>query len=258
MLASFNMRANQKRELVYLTLSGIFITNALLAEIIGGKLFQLGPFEGFWGSVSPTFSLGVLPWPIVFLTTDLINEYFGKKGVRTLTLFTSALVLYAFLILFLGMEIPAAVFSPVKDESYNNVFGQSLWIIFGSICAFLLSQLVDVFVFWLVRSKTKGKMLWLRATGSTAVSQLIDTFVIMGIAFYIPSFFELVPPERRINFDQYILTSASNYSYKLIIAMALTPFIYLGHSVIDKILGDRESNDLMDKAAKESIDRKLL
>lgn len=255
MLAFFAMRANRKRELIYLALSGIFITNALLAEIIGGKLFQLGPFEGFWGSISPTFSLGVLPWPIVFLTTDLINEYFGKRGVRTLTLFTALLVLYAFVVLFLGMGIPAAPFSPVKDENYNNVFGQSMWIIFGSICAFLLSQLVDVFVFWLVRAKTKGRMLWLRATGSTAVSQLIDTFVIMGLAFYLPSVLELVPEDRRINFDQYILTSSSNYSYKLVIAVLLTPFIYLGHGVIDRILGRSESSHLIQKAAEESLEK---
>lgn len=253
MLASFLMRTNQKRDLVYLALSGIFITNALIAEIIGGKLFQLGPFEGFWGSISPTFSLGVLMWPVVFLTTDLINEYFGKRGVRNLTWFTAILVLYTFVILFTGMEIPAASFSPVKDESYNNVFGQSMWIIGGSLCAFLLSQLVDVFVFWALRAKTNGGMLWLRATGSTAVSQLIDTFVIMGIAFYLPSIFELVPVERRITFDQYLLTSASNYSYKLVIAVLLTPFIYLGHGVIDKILGRSESKHLMDKAAEDSL-----
>jgi uncharacterized integral membrane protein (TIGR00697 family) len=250
------MRANQKRELVYLALSGIFITNALLAELIGGKLFQLGPFNGPWGSISPTFSLGVLPWPIVFISTDLINEYFGKRGVRNLSLFTALLVLYAFVVLFLGMGIPAASFSPVKDENYNNVFGQSMWIIFGSICAFLLSQMVDVFVFWVLRAKTEGKMLWLRATGSTAVSQLVDTFVIMGIAFYLPSVLELVPPERRITFDQYILTSSSNYSYKLVIAIGLTPLIYLGHNVIDKWLGGSESHHLIDKAAEESLEDK--
>ncbi len=248
------MLKNRKRELVYLALSGIFITNALLAEIIGGKLFQLGPFETFWGSsISPTFSLGVLPWPIVFLTTDLINEYFGKKGVRTLTFFTTFLVLYAFFVLFAGMEIPAASFSPVNDESYRNVFGQSMWIIFGSICAFLLSQLVDVFVFWMVRAKTQGRLLWLRATGSTAVSQLVDTFVIMGIAFYLPSALELVPPERRMNFDQYLLVSSSNYSYKLLIAILLTPAIYAGHSVIDRILGRGDSDQLIEKAAHESL-----
>lgn len=238
------MSAKQRRELIFLVLSGIFITNALMGELIGGKLFNAGP---------GTFSLGVLQWPVVFLTTDLINEYFGKEGVRRLSIFTAILVAYAFIILYVGMQIPAASFSPVKDEAFNNVFGQSLWIIAGSITAFLLSQYVDVFVFWLVRARTGGKLLWLRATGSTAVSQLIDTFVIMGIAFYLPSVLELVPPERRVTFDQYIWTSTGNYGYKLCIAIVLTPIIYAGHSAIDKILGDRESHHLIDEAAHDSL-----
>lgn len=256
MLALFDMRANQKRDLVYLALSGIFITNALLGELIGGKLFQLGPFEGPWGSVSPTFSLGVLMWPVVFITTDLINEYFGKRGVRNLSIFTAILILYAFAVLYMGTKIPAVSFSPVKDESFNNVFIQSMWIIIGSLCAFLLSQFVDVFVFWLLRSKTEGKMLWLRATGSTAVSQVIDTFVVMGIGFYLPSILGAFPEEQRINFDQYVLTSTSNYSYKLVIAIAMTPIIYLGHGIIDTWLGGSESHHLIDKAAEESLDSK--
>jgi queuosine precursor transporter len=238
------MSAKQKREFIFIILSGIFITNALLAELIGGKLFSLGPF---------TMSLGVLPWPIVFITTDLINEYFGKKGVRNLTLITVGLVLYAFAVLYIGMGIPAVDFSPVKDDQFRAVFGQSMWIIFGSVIAFLISQMVDVFVFWLLRAKTKGKWLWLRATGSTAVSQLFDTFVIMGIAFYLPSVLELVPPERRITLDQYLLTSSSNYSYKFMIALLLTPIIYVAHYLIDRALGDTESHHLMDEAAKESL-----
>lgn len=235
---------HSKREMVFLVLSGIFITNALLAELIGGKLIQAGPF---------TMSLGVIPWPVVFVTTDLINEYFGKDGVRRLSLFTALLVLYAFALLFIGMQIPAVGFSPVKDEAFNNVFGQSLWIIFGSIIAFLTSQLVDVFVFWLLRARTQGRLLWLRSTGSTAVSQLIDTFVIMGIAFYLPSVMELVPEERRITFAQFITTSGSNYSYKLMIAIAMTPVIYGAHSFIDNWLGRGEAEELMEEAAADSL-----
>lgn len=238
------MSAKQKRELIFLVLSGIFITNALLAEVIGGKLFQLGP---------AVFSLGVLPWPIVFLTTDLINEYFGKEGVRRLTLFTAALIVYAFIILFIGMAIPGVSFSPVKDEAFSNVFGQSMWIIVASLIAFLTSQGVDVFVFWMVRDRTGGAMLWLRSTGSTVISQLIDTFVIMGVAFYLPSILELVPVERRITFDQYLLTSSSNYGYKVLIAIALTPLIYAGHGIIDRILGRGESHHLIDQAAHDSL-----
>ncbi len=225
-------------------MSGIFIANALLGELIGGKLFQIGP---------AVFSLGVLPWPIVFLTTDLINEYFGKDGVKKLTLFTAALVLYAFVIIYIGMAIPAVSFSPVGDEAFNIVFGQSLWIIFASVIAFLISQGIDVFVFWLVRDRTGGAMLWLRSTGSTVISQLIDTFVVMGFAFYLPSVLELIPLEKRMNFDQYLLTSSSNYGYKVLIAIALTPLIYAGHGIIEKILGHSESEHLIDKAAHDSL-----
>lgn len=225
-----------RRELVFLVLAGIFVTNAIIAELIGGKLFQWGPF---------TMSLGVLPWPIVFLATDLVNEYFGKEGVKRLTLLTIVLIIYAFVILFLGIIIPAADFSPVGDEAFKAVFGQSMWIIVGSLIAFLVSQFVDVFVFWLVRSKTEGRFLWLRATGSTAVSQLIDTFVILGIAFYLPG---------RLSLDEYVLTSFSNYSYKLGIAVALTPFIYLGHNLIDKFLGHGEAEALIEKAADKSLE----
>ncbi|MGE0527905.1 MAG: queuosine precursor transporter [Bdellovibrionales bacterium] len=237
------MSPKRKREFVYLVLSGIFITNALLGELIGGKLIQVGPF---------TMSLGVLPWPVVFLTTDLINEYFGKAGVRNLTLFTAALVVYAFVILYAGMKIPAVSFSPVTDDNFANVFGQSLWIIVGSLIAFLISQLIDVLVFWLVRAKTAGRLLWLRATGSTAVSQLVDTFVIMGIAFYLPSVLKLVPEDRRMTFEQYLALSGTNYSYKLLIAVLLTPLIYLGHSLIDNLLG-QQAEHLIEEAAESSL-----
>jgi uncharacterized integral membrane protein (TIGR00697 family) len=238
------MSPKHKREFIYLILSGIFITNALLGELIGGKLVRVGP---------ATFSLGVISWPIVFIITDLINEYFGKDGVRRLTLFTVGLILYAFFIVFIGMNLPATDFSPVTDQNFNNVFGQSLWIIVGSIVAFLLSQLIDVLVFWLVRAHTQGRYLWLRATGSTAVSQLIDTFVVLGIAFYLPGVLGLLQAgQTAMTFDQYVETSASNYSYKLVIAILLTPLIYAGHGAIDKILG-READHLMSEAARSSL-----
>lgn len=229
------MSPQNRRELVFLVLAGIFVTNAVIAELIGGKLFQWGPF---------TMSIGVLPWPIVFLATDLINEYFGKEGVRKLTFLTVALIIYSFIILFLGIMIPAADFSPVQDDAFKIVFGQSLWIIGGSLVAFLVSQLVDVFVFWLVRSRTKGRLLWLRATGSTAASQLIDTFVILGIAFYLPG---------KISLDEYLSFSFSNYTYKLGIAITLTPLIYLGHNFIDRFLGKDEADALIKEAAKKSL-----
>jgi queuosine precursor transporter len=220
------MNLNSRRDLVFLVLAGFFITNAILAELMGGKLVEIPlplPFlDGF-----PVASLGVLPWPVVFITTDLVNEYFGKKGVRTLTFLTVALIIFAFIVLFLGLQIPAVGFSPVQDDAYNAVFGQSLWIIVGSIIAFMVSQFVDVRIFWAVRDRTGGKKLWARATGSTAVSQLIDTFLILGIAFLLPG---------KLTFPEYIKLSLTNYTYKFAIAVLITPLVYAAHAAIDEYL----------------------
>jgi queuosine precursor transporter len=220
-----------KREILFTILAGIFITNAVAGELIGGKLIQLGPF---------TMSIGIIPWPVVFLTTDLINEYYGKKGVRRLTLLTSLLIVYTFILLFIGMNIPASGISPVKDEQFLGVFGQSMWIIVGSIIAFLASQLIDVVVFWLIRKKTGHKMIWLRATGSTVVSQLIDSFIVTGIAFWLPG---------KLSFGDFINTASTGYAAKLIIAILFTPVIYLGHGLIHKYLGQPESEKITEETA---------
>lgn len=228
------MDAQGRKNLVFLVLSGVFVTNAILGEVMGGKLFTVGPF---------TASIGVIPWPIVFLTTDLINEYFGREGVKRLTLITIALIVYGFVVLFAAIRIPAASFSPVSDEQFAAVFGQSLWIIVGSVTAFAVSQLVDVVVFWIVRHRTGGRLLWLRATGSTAVSQLIDSFVIIAIAFWLPG---------KIKTEEFLTVASSNYSYKLLIAVASTPLIYMAHSVIDKFLGGEEAHQLIEQSARVS------
>jgi uncharacterized integral membrane protein (TIGR00697 family) len=156
---------------------------------------------------------------------------------------TIALIVYAFVVLFAAMQVPAVSFSPVTDEQFSAVFGQSLWIIVGSVTAFALSQLVDVIVFWLVRHRTGGKLLWLRATGSTAVSQLIDSFVIIAIAFWLPG---------KVKTREFLTIAASNYTYKFLIAIAMTPFIYMGHSLIDRFLGREESHRLIEESAKAS------
>ncbi|MBM3727058.1 MAG: queuosine precursor transporter [Acidobacteria bacterium] len=228
------MNFSNRKDLVYLVLAGMFVANAILGEVMGGKLIQAGPF---------IMSLGVIPWPIVFVATDLINEYFGKPGVRRLTLMTVGLIVYAFIILFIAMAIPAAKVSPVQDEPFRIVFGQSLWIIFGSVIAFLLSQLIDVFMFWLLRDRTRGRHLWLRATGSTAVSQLVDTWVILGIAFWLPG---------KISASDYVSLALTNYIYKFGIAVSMTPVIYGVHFVIDRFLGRDESQSLIASAVAQS------
>jgi len=227
---------NTKRDIVFTILAGIFITNAVVAELIGGKIIQLGPF---------IMSIGIIPWPVVFLTTDLINEYYGKNGVKKLTFITAALIAYAFIVLFFSINIPAAKgISAVTDEQFQAVFGQSMWIIFASIIAFLVSQFVDVFIFWLLRNRTGGKMIWLRSTGSTVVSQLIDTFIVLGIAFWLTG---------KMSTDEYINAALTGYTFKLIIAILLTPLIYLGHYLVNNYLGKELSDQLIEQAAKNSL-----
>ena len=208
-----------KKETVYIILAGIFITNAVVAELIGGKLIQVGPY---------LMSVGILPWPIVFVTTDLINEYFGEKGVKKLSLITACLIAYTFIIIYAAMQIPAVAGDGlVSDNQFNGVFGQSLWIIVGSITAFMVSQLIDVTIFHFLKNKTGNKMIWLRSTGSTVISQLFDSFIVLGIAFWMTG---------KMTTEVFIASAFTGYFVKLIIAIALTPLIYLGHSIIEKYL----------------------
>lgn len=213
------MDFNKRKDLVFMVLAGFFITNAIVAELIGGKLVK---FFGLF-----TQSIGIILWPVVFVLTDLINEHYGKQGVRKLTYITAALVSYMFILISIAIHIKAVDFSPVNDDVFRTVFGQSQWIIVGSIIAFFISQLVDVYVFWIFRSRTGHRFIWLRATGSTMVSQLIDTFVVQFVAFVLPGKWAL---------DEFARNAAWGYSFKLLVALCLIPLIYAGHFLINKFM----------------------
>lgn len=250
-----------KRNRLFMILAGIFITNAILAEIIGTKIFSVEKTVGFdpahlniIGFVMDfNLTAGVLIWPVVFITTDLINEYFGKPGVKHISYFTVVLISYSFLILFMAIQLPPADWwldansTDHQGNSFNinfafgKIFGQGLRIIIGSITAFLVGQLVDVFVFQKLRKLTGSKMLWLRATGSTLVSQLVDSYVVLFIAFY-----------GTFTNEQIMAIGITNYLYKFAVAILLTPLIYLGHALIDRYLGKENAEHISEKAAKES------
>ena len=213
------MNLNNRKDIVFLILAGFFITNAIVAELIGGKLVE---FFGLF-----TQSVGIILWPVVFILTDLINEHFGKDGVKKLTYITIGLISFTFIVLAVALTIDATSFSPVSNENFKAVFGQSQWIIVGSILAFLTSQLVDVYIFWLFKNITGDKHIWLRATGSTLVSQLVDTFVVQFIAFVVPG---------KWAFDEFVRNASWGYGFKLLVALALIPLIYVGHHVIGKYI----------------------
>jgi uncharacterized integral membrane protein (TIGR00697 family) len=226
---------------VFAVLGAFFLTNALVAEVIGGKLifvgdtgWRLGPFGPF------AMSVGVVLWPVVFVTTDLVNEYFGRRGVRRLTWLAAVMIAYAFVALTLTMQVPATPFSGVDDASYARVFGQSRWIIVGSLTAFLVSQLIDVLVFHALRRRTGKALLWLRATGSTVVSQLIDSIIVLWIGLALP--LGWTP-------TQFANVAIPNYLVKLVIALGMTPIIYLGHWIVERYLGHSVAEALAEEAA---------
>lgn len=197
---------------------------------------------------------GVIIWPIVFITTDVINEYFGKKGVRKISFLTAFLIAYIFLIIYMVTRLIPAEFwldlnstdSEGNDFNINyafrTIFRQGLGIILGSLTAFLIAQLLDVIVFQRLRRFTGKKMIWLRATGSTLVSQLIDSFVVLGIAFYVFG---------NWSFEQIISVGIINYIYKFAIAIILTPLLYVAHYFIDIYLGKEEAEKMADEAGED-------
>ncbi len=262
------MTDQQKRNNLFIILTGIFLTNAILAEVIGVKIFSGEKSIGLppanirlFQDIVLDFNLtaGVIIWPVVFLSTDIINEYFGKKGVRKISFIAAGFIAYSFLVIYVITLLPPAGFwldvnSTDPDGNafninfaFNKIFTQGLGIIVGSLTAFLIAQLLDVFVFQKLRKITGSKMIWLRATGSTLVSQFIDSFVVLGIAFYL-----LAPEESRWSIAMVISVGIMNYIYKFVVAIVLTPLIYLGHYLIDRYLGKELAAEMTEKAAKES------
>ncbi|MBK7885578.1 MAG: queuosine precursor transporter [Chitinophagaceae bacterium] len=247
---------------LFIILSAIFITNALIAEVIGVKIFSLEKTFGFnqWvfnifgEQVSPfTLTAGVLLWPVVFIMTDIINEYYGMKGVRFLSYLTAVLIIFAFLIYFIAIRLTPVdwwVNSSVANgednmqTAYHSILGQSNWIIIGSLVAFVIGQLVDVASFHGIKKITGERKVWLRATGSTLISQLIDSFIVIFIAFKIG---------QGWSFQKVLAISLSNYLYKFIVAIVLTPVIYWIHNVIEKYLGHDKAKELKEAAMAKKL-----
>ncbi len=235
---------------LFLVLTGLFITNVILAEFVGVKIFALEPTLGidtldwrlFGQNGSLSFTAGVMLWPVVFVMTDLINEYFGPRGVRFISWLAVGLIVYAFAFAYLAIAlVPAGWWItigagsgvPDMQAAFAAIFGQALWTIVGSVIAFLLGQLIDVWVFQRIRRWTGPHWLGLRATGSTLVSQFIDSFVVLYIAFV------LGPQHWPISL--FLAVGTVNYLYKGVVAVLATPVLYLVHNLIDRYLGPAES-----------------
>jgi uncharacterized integral membrane protein (TIGR00697 family) len=239
-------------------LSGLFVTNALIAEFVGVKIFALEDTLGlapldwrlFGQSGSLSFTAGVMLWPVVFIMTDVINEHFGVRGVRFVSWLAVGFIAYAFLFAYLAIGLaPAAWWVTIGAErgvpdmqaAFAVTFGQGMWTIGGSITAFLVGQLIDVAVFQRIRRATGERLVWLRATGSTAVSQLVDSFIVLYIAFV------LGPQQWPVAL--FLAVGTVNYLYKLTMAVALIPLLYAGRRLIRAYLGAGEAARLRAAAA---------
>jgi uncharacterized integral membrane protein (TIGR00697 family) len=246
---------------LFLILGGFFIANAMIAEFIGVKIFSLEDTIGinrlniplFGSSFSFHLTAGVLLWPIVFIMTDIINEYYGPKGVKFLSYLTVGLVTYSFIMFSGAIGLKPSEYFTIgngidhADNAFRGIFGQGLWIIIGSMAAFLIGQILDVLVFHRIKKITGEKNIWLRATGSTLISQLVDSFVVLFIAFYIG---------RRLqegqgdpwSLRQVLVTGTGNYIYKFVMAILLTPLIYLVEKWIEKYLGHATARQMKQAA----------
>ena len=243
---------------LFIVITAFFVANALIAECIGTKLFSLErtigvtpqPFS-LLGQEGLTYVLtcGVLLWPLEFVMTDVVNEFYGPKAVRRISYIAVGLIGYAFLMFYLAIHIPAdtsfwkgsqaAEGVPDMQAAFSSIFGQGMWIIFGSLVAFLISQLVDVYIFHKIKKATGERSVWMRATGSTLVSQLVDSFVVLGIAFGIG---------KGWTCQRVLAIGLVNYSYKAVMAVLLTPVIYFIEARIAAYFGP-ETTQRMKQAA---------
>jgi queuosine precursor transporter len=238
---------------LFIFFCSFFVANALIAECIGGKIFSLEKLLGLpvhsftvFGQSGLSFNLtcGVILWPLEFVMTDIVNEYYGPKAVKRISYIAVSLIAYAFVMFYVAMGVPPADFwigSGVQDgipdmtKAFNGIFGQGMWIIIGSIAAFLVSQIVDVTVFHRIKRATGNKHMWLRATGSTLISQLVDSFIVLFIAFKVG---------KGWSWQLVLAVCVVNYIYKFTVAILLTPVIYFVEKRIEVYLGRDISNHM--------------
>jgi uncharacterized integral membrane protein (TIGR00697 family) len=253
-MRTIDARANR----LFIVLTGFFLTNAIIGEFVGVKIFALeatlglAPFNwtlfGITGTLN--FTAGVIVWPFVFILTDVINEYFGVRGVRYISWVAVGLISYAYLVAYATISLAPAKFwvdinagmgVPNIQTAFAQIFGQGMWTICGSIVAFMVGQLVDVVIFHRILKMTGEKYVWLRATASTAVSQILDSFIVLYIAF-------VIGPQHW-SIPQFLAVGTVNYVYKMTAAIVLIPLLYVGRVVIERYLGHAEAEGLRREAA---------
>jgi len=224
----------QRSQRVYVFLTALFVAALIAGDFIGGKFFSLG---------GRSFSAGIIPFPLTFVLTDVVNEFYGKDGARRLTYAGLLAAVFVWSVINLALLLPATADSPISGQVFGSAFGTSARLYVASLAAYLIGQLLDISIFGVLRRLTGERLLWLRSTGSTVFSQAIDSLSV--------SFVFLVGT-RSLGFI--VTNAANNYVGKLVMAVLLTPLIYLGHTVFHRYLGLHEPNSRVEdpQVAQES------
>jgi queuosine precursor transporter len=220
---------------VYLWLTAVFITCFLVANVIGVKLFRF-EIPIFGETIRVEHTVGMLSFPITFLLTDLLNEYFGKRAARRTTYVAFAMGALAFGIMYVARVMPILPGIPgtATQEAFENIFGAAALMYIASLGAFLVGSLLDIYLFVIFKRLTGGKLIWVRTTGSTIISQLVDSFAVTFL------FFWLIPtmtgsPAASLEFV--LGTALTGYVLKFVIAVVLTPAIYAGRWALSNWFG---------------------
>jgi uncharacterized integral membrane protein (TIGR00697 family) len=246
-------RGPARSESLLLALCALFVGFFVTAELLGAKLwaftlFGIGPRDlGLGSGERFVATTGILAFPLTFVLTDVVNEYYGRRIVRVFTFLAIAVNLVLQPVVQAAIAAPAVSFTPGLDaaaiqDAYRIALGQTWAIVAASLVAFLVAQLVDVAVFTWLRRRTGGGLLWLRAQGSTVASQLIDTFLVIFLAFVaIPALLG----REHMGADAAANVALTNYVYKFAIAVVITPLLYLAHAAVELWLGHDQAESLV-------------
>jgi uncharacterized integral membrane protein (TIGR00697 family) len=204
-----------RKQHLYLWLAALFVTALVVADLIGGRFFRVGGVD---------LSAGMLLFPLTFVLTDVINEFYGPVGAKRITLLGLGAAGFALAFVNLAIDLPPSP-KGLPEQTFREVLGMSRRLYVASLLAYLAGQLTDISLFALLRRITRHRLLWLRATGSTLVSQAIDTTVV--------NFVLLMGSE---SLGSIATIAAHSYVVKIFVAVGLTPVIYAAHALIFRVL----------------------
>lgn len=228
------------RNRLYIILGGIFIASLITANLIFQKFFTWTPF----GIYTFELSVGILPYPVTFLVTDLISELYGKKKADQIVISGLVASLFVMVVVLIANAMPQTAWSPVNSETFNKVFGLFGPAVFASMIAYLTAQFIDIRIFHFWKRLTKGKHLWLRNNGSTIVSQFVDTVAVLL----------LLCITGVVEWSRFPGLLENGFIFKVMVALLDTPLFYLSVKYLKpKVHEDPDESTWGNHSIKEEV-----